>query len=329
MNIEEEIAEWVAEEVTETSEQELIKILNEELINNNNLLPLIINKIKDFLKKLEEYDRIVPNKVGSIGQELKKLELKKEFIYNDFFVIQNLINLYLGQKIVITSVVKNEDGKREIRIVNNDIEHLGIQRGIFKNNPFYKLGYDVSNHYQLLKNSLPEEQNQGLQMTAYEVERRYMTYKHNILWFYPNEWQGYRSQTKGPINEAFVNFYIHNIQLNNSLEHNINTFMLDNEYGAIKADATKGYLIGDVSSADGSFQYAVKGAFGSPQGVKQIIKEFKKMQEENFSLASFYHFIEKFTTEELNKKYKPQIKMLSRETIDKILSEAQEKLTIN
>ena len=74
MNIEEEIAEWVAEEVTETSEQELIKILNEELINNNNLLPLIINKIKDFLKKLEEYDRIVPNKVGSIGQELKKLE---------------------------------------------------------------------------------------------------------------------------------------------------------------------------------------------------------------------------------------------------------------
>ena len=53
------------------------------------------------------------------------------------------------------------------------------------------------------------------------------------------------------------------------------------------------------------------------------------MQEENFSLASFYHFIEKFTTEELNKKYKPQIKMLSRETIDEILSEAQEKLTIN
>ena len=32
MNIEEEIAEWVAEEVTETSEQELIKILNEELM---------------------------------------------------------------------------------------------------------------------------------------------------------------------------------------------------------------------------------------------------------------------------------------------------------
>ena len=44
MNIEEEIAEWVAEEVTETSEQELIKILNEEFgyVQNLSLLCSII-----------------------------------------------------------------------------------------------------------------------------------------------------------------------------------------------------------------------------------------------------------------------------------------------
>jgi hypothetical protein len=44
-----------------------------------------------------------------------------------------------------------------------------------------------------------------------EVERRYNEYKRRVLWYYPNEWKGYEFRTKGPINEAFVNFYVHNV----------------------------------------------------------------------------------------------------------------------
>jgi hypothetical protein len=83
-------------------------------------------------------------------------------------------------------------------------------------------------------------------------------------------------------------------------------------------------LIGDVSR-DG-VQYAVKGIFGSPQGVKDIIKAFKKIVEEDFSMTSFYRFIYKYTEEELSKKYKSQISKLSQETIDSTLQKIEKSL---
>jgi hypothetical protein len=68
--------------------------------------------------------------------------------------------------------------------------------------------------------------------------------------------------TRGPINEAFVSFYINNIKFNSDLETNIDYFMLDPTMGAINADNMNGFLIGDVSG--GKIQYAVKGEGGSP-----------------------------------------------------------------
>jgi hypothetical protein len=47
----------------------------------------------------------------------------------------------------MTYVHVDESGRREIRISDNDISHLGISEGTFRGNPFHKLSYDVQSHY--------------------------------------------------------------------------------------------------------------------------------------------------------------------------------------
>lgn len=249
----------------------------------------------------------------SVRTKILLLETKKNLLYSDFFEIQNLMNSLIGQRIVMTYVHVDENGRREIRVSENDISHLGISEGMsWKQQPFHKLTYDVANHYNILKNSLPQEENETLQQTAMEVEKRYLEHKKKILWFYPDIWKGFKLNSKGPINEAYVNLYIHNIKLLGTLEGNIDIFMLG-EYGAIRADSTKGFMIGDVSR-DG-IQYAVKGAFGSPQGITEVAKSLEKIQQEDFSRASYEAFIKHYTKEELDKEYQPHIKKLSKQSI--------------
>ena len=314
----------IAQDIISISHEELAQGINQELLGNNSLLPIIKEKILHFLDTVEKYENN-PKNIGTIGQQLARLRNQKEFIYAEFFDIQNLINAFLGQRIVMTYVHIDDNGRREIRISDNDISHLEITQGTMWNgNPFYKLGYNVETHYQTLTNSLPKEDNDTLQQTAMEVENRYLNYKKRVLWYYPNSWKGYRFRTKGPINEAFVDLYVHNIQLRNSLEGNIDTFMLG-DYGAIKADATKGFLIGDVAK-DG-VQYAVKGIFGSPQGTKDIIKAFRKIVDEDFSLTAFHQFLYEYTEKELQKNYKPQIQQLSQRSVNAILRNMEKTLT--
>lgn len=324
------VADSVAEEICSITPEQLEKELEgEDDVDLDLLFEQIKIKIAAFLNKMDEYERLnlQAGAGNTIGSLLKKLELQKEFIYADFFEIQNLINTFLGQRIVMTYVHVDDKGRRSIRISDNDISHLGIVAGTnhWDGSSFYKLGYYMEDHYRNLKNSLPEEENEGLQQTAAEVEYRYLQYKKRIMW-YVGAWKGYKLQTRGPINEAFVNFYIHNIQLLNSMEENIDVFMLDSTYGAINADATKGYLIGDVSR--GGLQFAVKGAFGSPQGTKEVIQDFKKMQIENFSMASFGEFLMKYYTKELAKNYKPQIKEMTSRSLNAMLHHHEELLSL-
>lgn len=317
------VASEIAEEVSVITHEDLTNSIATELIGSSSLLEEIKKSIKIFLKKVEQYEKITSEKPATIGQALSKLESQKEFIYADFFKIQNLINAFLGQKIVMSYIHVDEYGRREVRISDNTVDHLGITRGVAWNgNPFYKLGYDFSSHYETLKNGLPDDDNEGLQATAMEVERRYFAYKKRVLW-YVGQWKGYRLTNRGPINEAFMNFYIHKIKLESGMEENIDKFMTSDN-GAIKADATRGYLIGDVYK-DG-VQYAVKGAFGSPQGTKEIIKEFKKIQSEDFSDDAIWSFINKFTKEELDKGYKPQIKEMTQRSLSAFLKYHQKEL---
>ena len=54
--------------------------------------------------------------------------------------------------------------------------------------------------------------------------------------------------------------------------------------GVIYADNANGFLIGDVSL--GGLQFAVKGAFGSPQSFTMIINWLKKIKEQDFSFEA-------------------------------------------
>lgn len=323
----EAIAAGVADAAITMTEEEFYQTVLNYILKSTDYDKIAI-KIKNFLDKLKEYN--LPKKFGggSIEERTRWLELKKDLIYKDFFELQNLINNFLGQEIKMTYVHTDDEGRREIRISENNIDHLMITRGTSYWGEYAKLSYIVDSGYEKLKNSLSEEDNDTLQDTACEVESRYEAHKKRVLWYYPDRpenWKGYRFTNKGPINEAYVNLYVHNIKLKYSMEPNIDTFMLDTSYGAIKADATKGFLLGDI--ANGTTQYAVKGAFGSPQGTAEVINYFEKMEKSNFTPQSFADFIKHFTYDELHKNYKPQIKEMSKRSINGMLRHIDKTLT--
>ena len=321
-----ELGNIISEEIPEMIHQDFVDELTSQAVDKNELFQRIKNEVIDFLQTLNNngYQNLIKyNPNGTVEEKKKRLEDITDLIYAKFFEIQNLINLYCGQRVVMTYVHVDESGHREIRVFDNTVDLLTVKEGSFYGNPFYKLGYDVSQKYSILKNGLPEKNNQNLDNTAKEVEERYSKYRKQVLWKINKNWKGYRLTSKGPINEAYVNMYIHEIKLKGSLEKQIDTFMLS-KHGAIAADNTKGYLIGDVRK--NGIQYAVKGAFGSPQGYKQIIKEFEKLVAEDFSKSSFRNFITKFTKDELNKSYKPHIKELTGESIDKVFADFPELL---
>ena len=284
--------------------------------------------IDSLIANIEMYEIAEKQISGNSKLEIvkQKLELKKDLIYKDFFELQNLINLFINQKIIMTYVhVDPVAGTREIRLFDNSIDHLQVQEGVGRYGGSYAtLRYDVGAHYELLKNSLSDEENQGLQLTASEVEARYAKYKGKILWKINNDWIGYRLYNRGPINEAFVSFYLKEVQLKNSLHNNIHTFMTsDDPSGVIKADNANGFLIGDVSI--GGLQFAVKGAFGGPQNFKRIVTWLKKIKQDNFSDEAFNAFIQRFKEIEIEKSHS-LAKELMTDTIQTMITTCKEEL---
>ncbi len=314
--ISQELGEEISEKVVSVSEEDFYETTLKYIQDNEASFSIIKQEIQKFLEKVRQYEALPSKGYSSIAMSTTLLKLQKEFIYKDFFNIQNLINQFLGQTIAMTYVHIDEFGKREIRISENNIEHLAITIGQTwsKGSKYAKLSYVVQDNYEKLQNTLPKEDNEKLQAAAAEVESRYHKHRKKVLWeWVPSSWKGYRLNNMGPVNEAYVNMYVHNIKLTNPLEKDINDFMLDGSYGAIKADATRGFLIGDV--AKNGVQYAVKGIFGSPQGTKEIISAFKAMEKDNFSEEGFAAFIKRFTYDELHRNYKPQIQELSKRSI--------------
>lgn len=285
-----------------------------------------MNQIKNLIDRLIINLEIYQSSIKNISMgAIQKLEMRKKLIYEDFFTLQNLINLFIYQKIIMTYVqVDPITGERSIKIFNNDISQLQAQMVNNYGRSYAKLSYEINDHYYNLKNSLSIEENKGLQNTAAEVDARYAKYKGRILWKINNEWVGYKLYNRGPINEAFVAFYLREIQLKNSLTNNIHQFMTSiDPQGVIQADNANGFLIGDISI--GGLQFAVKGEYGSPQGFSEIIKWLKKIKEEDFSVNSFQNFIQRFKEYEQEKSTK-LVKPLTKRSISSMVQRHEDDL---
>ena len=300
--ISESFSTITVEEVKKAFQEELKEFsattMNELMQNIRFLIDKLIANMELYEAQLKIISQIEDVKKSQL--QLKKMELRKELIYEDFFKLQNLINLFINQKIIMTYVhVDPQTGRREIRIFDNDISSLEAKIINQYGKTYAKLEYDVQDHFKQLKNLLPDEDNEGLQNVAAEVDARYKKYKGRILWRLNSEWLGYKLSNRGPINEAFVAFYLHEKKLENSLD-SIHEFMTSaNPQGVIYADNANGFLIGDISI--GGLQFAVKGAYASPQGFKTVIDWLKKIKADNFSVQSFSEFITRFTEIEQEK----------------------------
>ena len=186
----EEFSVVTLKEINEAFHQE-IDNFSQDIAGQFEKIKALINSLITSMEEYQNQTKLLPDK--TIASTMQKLKLKKDLIYKDFFELQNLINLFIYQKVLMTYVhVDPITGQREIRLFNNDISHLEITVVNNYGRSYAKLGYDVESRYQQLKNSLSDEENSGLQATAAEVEARYVKYKGRILWKINNEWVGYK-----------------------------------------------------------------------------------------------------------------------------------------
>lgn len=284
--IENEIKKAVSSKLETVAIDELKKNLEtqlQEFQNKDNQTQIICNKINKLMAELISAERFSVRKeklsIRTTSISLTKDFIRKNNIYKKFFEIQNLINFYLGQQILITQVIKNDTG-REVYISKNTDRYI-IDHEKYKN----KFMYSNEAHGQKLLSGMDNAELKILQAVANEVEERYDNhplgkYKGHLIMWYVKEWKKVRLYTKGPINEAFVNFYIHAKALEGAnAEWKIDDFIMNKNFGMIKADNAPGFILGDVNL--GGLQFAVKGADGTPQGMTQVLKEWYALMKAN------------------------------------------------
>lgn len=284
-NLSQKIREITIPELEKKVESELEKIQPEIIEhtsqNREELIKRIQVKIRSFTKAVTAHQKQLDIIGRSGGYD--RISKSTQEVYSRFFELQNLINTYLSQRIIVTYVHVDKNGEREIRLYNNNSEHLRTRRNEAK--------YSFKNRgYQLLRTTLPKDSKpeKDLQNTAKEVEKRYNASKQHIVQWTTKGggFAGYKLQSKGPINEAFVNFYVNTLADDRphyfsspDKDGNVKIYALHNLYGMVQADTENGFLVGDVS-AGGKIQYAVKGRYAAAQRYKTIFEFFNTLDKE-------------------------------------------------
>ena len=114
-----------------------------------------------------------------------------------------------------------------------------------------------------------------LNKTYQDVMYRYDNFDRFVLWLYPSKvWNWMRVSARGDIAEAYAFFFLieseykFNHNDNKNKEHNIDDFMRN---GVANVNNISGLLRGDIESADGSIQYAIKSLNASYMSISQMI----------------------------------------------------------
>lgn len=316
-----EMAQISLDELTELVKQNITKVVEDKVA----LIQDLYNDIIEVTKLVKVKYKTIANRRTYFTNNYKDL-MSNRYILQKIINIQNNLNFYINQQLILTAVIKNDKGEREIFIGNNSISHLNksLEYSMKKISDQCKR-LQVSNEFE-------QHELQLLQSTANEVEDRESNkdYNHWVMWKIHNKWQVIRMFNKGPIDEAFTAFYIHEYKLPGSIENfhtnneiPINAFIMHKKYGALKADTAPGTILGDVQlSGNNQLQFMVKGSSSHLQGFSEVLAQLKLLIEQNLTpeeLINKFLLWAQFRQED-EVQVKPLIKNIGDYTIDKELT---------
>lgn len=246
----------------------------------------------------------------------KMVQKREEFtdLMQRVLDFQNISNRFLGQQVQMTFVdINDRTGHVTLYAVDNSIEDLSLDRastshgggitGRYKRNTITKVA-------KAIVNSRYDEQ--SLQSTFSEVYSRYKISKNllrklrgaaYILWKERGKWDGAWISGAGPLGEAYVNFFVNEYIFGSSMEKNVEDYMLNGKYGAVKADNASGLLQGDVTK--GSLEFGVKINGATALGYVDIIKYAKELLEASDVKNFLLGLKQKLESEGVNNMVKP------------------------
>ena len=228
------------------------------------------------------------NSTQVISFSKRLVDTREKFIHlmDLVFKFQNISNEYLGQRVQMTFVSISKSGQVELYAVDNDIEHLKIDRASSKRGGAFSGRYNYSKRdLEQTKRIINSKYNKSsLDSTFSEVYRRYNISKTRlkmggaayILWK-ENGWDGAWISGAGPLGEGYLNFFVNEYLFSGMVESDIRDFMLNSKYGAVNADNASGLLQGDITK-DG-IEYGVKMKGASAFSYMEVIEYARQIQD--------------------------------------------------
>lgn len=266
---------------------------------------ILLQKMEEYAKAYTVYER-EKKKLENAGKEQKNiskkvndLKNKRSTVYRtinsiDFknfmretFKFQILLNEAIGQITKTIYVYRSKKG--EVKIFELDEKFIAdtISKSSTRSNIIGKYSNSLAKMEKATskyKNiELKKENSSNLTATYNNVYKRGEIYRQKIknsgalliLW-HLNEWKHLWVSNFGDINEAYASFFLAEQfdKFNNSLEHNVDTFMTDEKYGVVTVSNISGLLEGDLElEKDGILtEYAIKSRNAGTLQIGQVIK---------------------------------------------------------
>lgn len=304
--------ESLATEIRLSAEE--VKAAAADLVSYAELLVAQAQANEALVSRVQNSDN--PTTALAFSKRLVDTKEKFKTLMDKVFTFQNLSNAYLGQTVVMTFVSIGKNGQVELYKVENDIEHLAIDRASKSHGGAFsgRYKYTKSNLRDMYQIANSQYDKSSLDTTFSEVYRRYNISKARlklggaayILWN-DNGWDGAWISGAGPLGEGYLNFFINEYLFSGMVESDVRDFMLNTEYGAANADNASGFLQGDVSRNGIEFGVKMKGA--SAFSYMEVIEYAKQIQD----AANVEAFLRNLKKELNAKKASNLVKPLNRE----------------
>lgn len=260
-----------------------IKMIAKDLVDYANKLTLDAQHQKRLAQGIGKSDN---------GEEVlsfsRKVVTKKENfkeLMEKVFNLQNKINNFLGQQVqMVFTYIDKKTGEVIIYKVDNDVEHLAIDRASKSHGGTitgrYKYSRKALNEMQKLVNSTYNDS--SLKTTFNEVYRRYKISKERIkgsafyiFWKDNGVWDGAKVTSVGALGESYFAFWINEYIFSSMIETAVGDFITNPKYGVIQGDSVSGFLQGDVSK--NGIEYGVKAQGATALGYVEIVNYAKEI----------------------------------------------------